>query len=75
MSRKRGDVCRTVELSREAQRGAAHHLGYRTMNVFLRGCPGAQENKRKGVRSGSVDVGLPATTPAFLAVSMSHSTL
>ena len=51
-------MCRTVEFSREAQRGAAHHLGYRTMNVFLRGCPGAQQNQRKGVRPESVDVGL-----------------
>ena len=51
-------MCGTVALFREAQCGALHHLGYRSVSVFPPGSPGAQQNRRNRVHPGSIVVGL-----------------
>ena len=51
-------MCGTVALFREAQCGALHHLGYRSVSVFPHGSPGAQQNRRNRVHPGSIVVGL-----------------
>ena len=50
-------MCGTVALFREAQCGALHHLGYRSVSVFPPGSPGAQQNRRNRVHPGSIVVG------------------
>ena len=51
-------MCGTVALFREAQCGALHHLGYRSVSVFPHGSPGAQQNRRNRVHPGSIVLGL-----------------
>ena len=58
-------MCGTVALFREAQCGALHHLGYRTVSVFLQG---TQQDWRNGVHPGSFAMGLNSSFQLVIAL-------